>query len=63
MNNEEKKAYEDNLKWQQEYEEGIEEGRLEVKMEIIKNMLKLNADLKMISTVTGTSIEEIQKLQ
>lgn len=47
-------------------EKGLEKGKIEgmetKKIEIIKNMLKHNMDLKIISTITSTSIEEIQKL-
>ena len=39
--------------------EGLQEGR----QEVILNMLKKNLDIKLVSEVTGVSIEEIKKLK
>ena len=42
---------------------GKEEGKKEEKIDIAKNMLKLNVDVNIISQSTGLSIEEIDKLK
>jgi len=44
-------------------EEGLKEGKKEEKIEIAKNMLKLNVDVNIISQSTGLSIEEIKDLK
>ena len=43
--------------------EGIEIGILEEKKQIAKNLLKENVDVKIISTSTGLSLDEIEKLK
>ena len=42
---------------------GINKGLKEGKIEIAKNMLKLNIDINIISQSTGLSVEEINKLK
>ena len=41
---------------------GYNEGQEDAKLEIAKNMLKSKMDIKVISEVTGMSIEEIQNI-
>ena len=41
---------------------GYNEGQEDAKLEIAKNMLKSKLDIKVISEVTGMSIEEIQTI-
>ena len=43
-------------------EEGLKEGEKNKSIEIAKNMLKLNIDVKIISQSTGLSIEEIEDI-
>ena len=43
-------------------EQGLKEGHKEGLIEVAKNMLDQNLDIKLISKVTGISIEEINKL-
>ena len=43
--------------------EGREEGALNKQKEIVKNLLKEGVDIKIISTSTGLSVEEIEKLR
>ena len=43
--------------------EGIKEGAYDKQIEIAKNLLNENMDIKTISKVTGLSIENINKLK
>ncbi len=43
--------------------EGIKEGSYDKQIEIAKNLLNENMDIKTISKVTGLSIENINKLK
>jgi len=43
-------------------EQGIEKGKTEEKMEIAKNLLSQKIDIKTISSATGLSLNDIQKL-
>ena len=43
--------------------EGREKGKIEEKIEIAKNMLKLNIDINIISQSTGLSVDEIEELK
>ena len=43
-------------------EKGLEQGKLENSKEIVKNMLKENIDIELISKITGMSIEDIKKI-
>ena len=43
--------------------EGIAEGKLEEKKNILNNLLKINMDLDTISKVTGLTKDEIKKLE
>lgn len=43
-------------------EKGIEQGKTKEKMEIAKNLLSQKIDIKTISTATGLSLDDIQKL-
>ncbi len=43
-------------------EQGIEQGAKEKSIEIAKNLIQKNIDIKIISDSTGLSIEEIQNL-
>ena len=45
------------------YKDGIDEGKLEGMANIIKEMLKDNVDVKLISKYTNKSIEEIKKIE
>lgn len=45
------------------YKDGIDEGKLEGMANIIKEMLKDNVDVKLISKYTDKSIEEIKKIE
>ena len=45
------------------YEEGIEDGRKEEKIQIAKKMLKKGNSIEDICDITGLSIEEIEKLR
>ena len=44
------------------YEEGVEQGTKQNKLEIAKNMLKKNMDIDTISELTGLDINTLQKL-
>ena len=44
-------------------DEGIKEGSYDKQIEIAKNLLNENMDIKTISKVTGLSIENINKLK
>ena len=44
------------------YEEGLEQGKIEEKLEIAKNLLKMNLPLEQISEVTGVNLEDIEKM-
>ena len=67
---EERSSYEDHVKWlmveantlKKRYEEGREEGREERNIEIAKNLIQAGLATQLISTSTGLSIEEINKL-
>ena len=48
---------------QQGIEQGLEQGATKKTLEIAKNMIKQNLDLKLISSVTGLSPDEILKLK
>lgn len=48
---------------QQGIEQGLEQGATKKTLEIAKNMIKQNLDLKLISSVTGLSTDEILKLK
>ncbi|WPY01877.1 PD-(D/E)XK nuclease family transposase (plasmid) [Candidatus Trichorickettsia mobilis] len=74
----EREAYEEHLKWlrieantlkkygekakAESREEGREEGKTERNIEIAKSLLSQNIDINVISTATGLSIAEIEKL-
>ena len=66
---EEKARYEESLKYYRDlknvvdtsYEEGIEEGRAEEKVEVILKSHEAGLDIETISKITGTSIEEVKK--
>ncbi len=45
------------------HKKGFEEGTLNKQKEIVKNLLKEGVDIKIISTSTGLSVEEIEKLR
>ena len=57
----------DNLIKYNEIEDATNEGKalgiIENKIEIAKNMLKENLDIKMVSKVTGLTEKEVQKLK
>ena len=67
----ERDAYEDHLKWlrieantlKKAEAKGIEKGREEEKYLIAKKMLEFNTDVKLISSVTGLSTDEILQLK
>jgi len=75
MNPDKRKAYErymmsavinrDVLKTAQEEgkREGIQEGKMEEKIAIVKNSLQQGLDLTVIASITGFSVEEIQKIR
>ena len=44
-------------------EQGIQQGEKNKTIEIIKNMLKQNLDISLISEISGESIEEIEKIR
>ncbi|HJD56284.1 MAG TPA: hypothetical protein LFW21_06720, partial [Rickettsia endosymbiont of Pyrocoelia pectoralis] len=44
-------------------EDGIEEGKIESKIEIAKNLLLANIDINIISISTGLSVKEIEQLK
>ncbi len=48
---------------EQGIKEGIKEGKLEQKIETVKNLLKENIDINIISKVTGLSLKEIENLK
>ena len=43
--------------------DGYQEGKMDEKQEIAKNMLKKNFDLEVIADITGLTKEEIEKLK
>ena len=45
------------------YEDGKSKGRLEGKIDTVKNALALNLDIETIAKITGLSKEEIEKLK
>ncbi|MCI5967742.1 MAG: hypothetical protein MRZ42_05175, partial [Tenericutes bacterium] len=45
------------------YEDGLEQGISQEKIEIAKNMLKDTNDYQLISKYTGLSVENIKKLE
>jgi predicted transposase/invertase (TIGR01784 family) len=71
----EREAYEEHLKWfrieantlkkaeAKAREEGREEGKAEEKMALVRNSLKAGLTLETISSITGLSIKEIEKLK
>jgi predicted transposase/invertase (TIGR01784 family) len=71
----EREAYEKHLKWfrieantlkkaeAKAREEGREEGKAEEKMALVRNSLKAGLPLETISSITGLSIKEIEKLK
>jgi len=79
FNKNEFQSYEDSLKYYRDLKnsldtakeegriegkiEGITKGIIEGKIEIVKNMLKNNFDIKIISEITGFKIEEIKKIK
>ena len=48
---------------QQGIQQGVQQGRQENMQAVVCNMLKQNLDISLISSVTGLSAEEIEKLQ
>ena len=58
-----KKLYDDRDEMKAAENRGLERGREEEKIEIAKNLLKLNLDIDSISKATGLTKEEIQKLK
>lgn len=75
LNEQEREAYEDHIKWlrmeasalEKRFSDGKQEGKKERKQEekevTARLMLKLNMSLEVISQCTRLSIEEIQKLK
>ena len=51
------------LEFEAGVKQGIEQGIEQEKLEIVKNMLKMNYDVSEISNITNLSIEDIQKLK
>ncbi len=43
-------------------EQGLEKGKLNEKIEIAKNMIKIGVDINIISNATQLSIDQIKKL-
>lgn len=68
---EEQQAYDEHLKWlrheasfgKKKYQDGVVKGREEEKLAIAKNLISQNIDVQVISSSTGLSITEIEKLK
>ena len=45
------------------FNDGLEQGKQENKIEIARNLLNENMDLNLISKVTGLTIDEIKNLE
>ena len=50
-------------RYEQGVKEGKEQGLKESKIEIAKNLLRINLPLEQISAATGLSVDEIKKLK
>jgi predicted transposase/invertase (TIGR01784 family) len=59
-------SYEQSMLWSSQQEgkrEGIKKGKQEEKLAVVRNALQQGLESTIISTITGLSVEEIQKIQ
>ena len=59
----EMQGYSTYVKYIEDFEEGIREGKIDEKINIVKNLRKNNIDIKTISEVTGLSTDFINGLK
>ncbi|MES2214916.1 MAG: hypothetical protein V4485_02720 [Pseudomonadota bacterium] len=66
LNHDERNLYEDHLKWMRieanTLKKSREEGKIEARYEIAKNMLASRMSTEGAATLTGLSLEEVERL-